>query len=150
VIENARKIIRFIVIALSALGIDQIVEVLKQHGHHNLAKPLEFLAYFLLAVDVIWFILFVVIEATQSITAQLRGRTLQVIAAVTLFFIGAAASPYLKMGLVELAQVLAAQFPDIQRPPAHVEDKALSDRANPRSSSPPLPAADHIFHGSGG
>jgi hypothetical protein len=112
VLEAMKKIFRFIVIALSALGLDAIVDFLKvHHGSVFVTGLLSFVADATLVVDAIWFVLYIVLEATQSIWDQLRGRASKMVIATTLIVIGVVASPYLRIWLESLVHMVVRQIP---------------------------------------
>jgi hypothetical protein len=110
VVGVLKKMAGFFVIALSAVGIEKIVDVLKAHHASELAiLLLNLLAGAILIVDAVWFTIYLVIEALESIATLLKGKASKVAIAATLVILGAIASPYLKTWLAALIQTIASQ-----------------------------------------
>jgi hypothetical protein len=107
-IETVKKLFVFAVIALSAVIIHWIVEVLDTHQVSSpfISGILLFVEHAMLLIDAVWIILFFVLEAARAITEQMDTLALKIVAAATLLVLGAAAHPYLKMWLAELGDLM--------------------------------------------
>ncbi len=110
VVGVLKKMAGFLVIALSAVGIEKIVDVLTAHHASKLViLLLNLLAGAIVIVDAVWFTIYLIVEAVESIATLLKGKASKVAIAATLIILGAIASPYLKTWLAALIQTIASQ-----------------------------------------
>src|SRR6267378_5728160 len=99
-LDTLKKVIVFVVIALSAVGIHKIVEVLEEyHYPAYIIYALLALEVLILITDVVWFVKTLFVEILQILRPLVelfrQGLFYRVLAALLLFLLGVILSPYL-------------------------------------------------------
>jgi hypothetical protein len=110
-VGTIRKFVAFVVIALSAVGFHQVIEIFESYIPSTMARTLVIVTYAVFVVDVIWFMHVLVLEVFDSLAATFRGRRLiMIIVGVVLFGLGAILSPHLKTLLILALLWLSNKF----------------------------------------
>jgi hypothetical protein len=112
-----KRLLLFIVIATSAVGVHSIATAFEQHGApQGLVGASTFIEYLILIADVVWFSKPLVLEIIATITEIFHGRLLLVVAAcMVLFILGALSGARLSGFINALAGTLPGPSPATDR-----------------------------------
>jgi hypothetical protein len=111
VIGVLKKVIVFVVVALSAVGIHKIVELTeKANDPAFITYALTFVAYFILVVDILWFIRALSTEVALILSPIFTkiGTTIILIVAL---IIGIVIAPYVNAKGLELLKFIGSYIP---------------------------------------
>lgn len=106
-LKTLKKAIAFLVLALAAVGLHEIVEITKSPDRLAITYSLRFLEYAVLVGDVVWFVCFIVEEIGASLSRVINGPTIVRLLALAVFLaVGALAGPHVRDLFVSAAKAV--------------------------------------------
>jgi hypothetical protein len=112
VVGTLRKVIAFVVVALSAVGLHSIIESLEAKNYPILITgPLTILEYAIMVADLAWILKYIAEELREQFTIPFHSWWLKALVVVVVFILGALSYPYVTPLIIELLKKLGSFLP---------------------------------------